>query len=141
MRISDWSSDVCSSDLPEAMYSAFAEAVARARAGEGPTLLECMTFRIFGHNFGDDDSYIPKEQKPAAMKADAVPRLRARQIADAVATEAALAAAEAESVPRTSDAIEHAIASTWTEPTDIPFHIFAKANAASAQPGKRRPNT
>src|SRR3546814_7349881 len=35
---------------PEAMYSAFAEAVARARAGEGPTLLECMTFRFFGHN-------------------------------------------------------------------------------------------
>src|SRR3546814_8179346 len=31
---------------PEAMYSAFAEAVARARAGEGPTLLECMTFRF-----------------------------------------------------------------------------------------------
>src|SRR3546814_20469647 len=51
---------------PEAMYSAFAEAVARARAGEGPTLLECMTFRFFGHYFGDDDSYIPKEQKAAA---------------------------------------------------------------------------
>src|SRR3546814_10215006 len=50
---------------PEAMYSAFAEAVARARAGEGPTLLECMTFRFFGHNFGDDDSYIPQEQKAA----------------------------------------------------------------------------
>src|SRR3546814_10593343 len=70
---------------PEAMYSAFAEAVARARAGEGPTLLECMTFRFFGHNFGDDDSYIPKEQKAAAMEADPVPRLRARLIADGVA--------------------------------------------------------
>src|SRR3546814_7010264 len=64
---------------PEAMYSAFAEAVARARAGEGPTLLECMTFRFFGHNFGDDDSYIPKEQKAAAMEADPVPRLRSEE--------------------------------------------------------------
>src|SRR3546814_6645880 len=104
MRISDWSSDVCSSDLPEAMYSAFAEAVARARAGEGPTLLECMTFRFFGHNFGDDDSYIPKEQKAAAMEADPVPRLRARLIADGVATEAELAAVEAEIEARIDDA-------------------------------------
>src|SRR3546814_8554972 len=91
---------------PEAMYSAFAEAVARARAGEGPTLLECMTFRFFGHNFGDDDSYIPKEQKAAAMEADPVPRLRARLIADGVATEAELAAVEAEIEARVADAVE-----------------------------------
>src|SRR3546814_3663956 len=95
------------------MYSAFAEAGARARAGEGPTLLECMTFRFFGHNFGDDDSYIPKEQKAAAMEADPVPRLRARLIADGVATEAELAAVEAEIAARIDDAVEHALASPW----------------------------
>ena len=114
----------------EAMYSAFAEAVARARAGEGPTLLECMTFRFFGHNFGDDDSYIPKEQKAAAIAADPVPRLRARLIADGIATEAELAAAEAEIEARIDDAIEFALASPWPEPDDLRFDVFAQEIAA-----------
>jgi pyruvate dehydrogenase E1 component alpha subunit len=115
---------------PEAMYSAFAEAVARARAGEGPTLLECMTFRFFGHNFGDDDSYIPPEQKAAAMEADPVPRLRARLIADRIATEEELAAFEAGIERDIDDAIEFALASPWPEPDALRFDVFEKEIAA-----------
>ena len=115
---------------PEAMYSAFAEAVARARAGEGPTLLECMTFRFFGHNFGDDDSYIPPEQKAAAMEADPVPRLRARLIADRIATEAELAAVEADIESQIDEAIEFALASPWPDPDELRFDVFEKEIAA-----------
>lgn len=114
----------------EAMYSAFAEAVARARAGEGPTLLECMTFRFFGHNFGDDDSYIPPAQKAAAMEADPVPRLRARLIADRIATEAELAALEADIEAQIDDALEFALASPWPEPDSLRFDVFAEEIAA-----------
>lgn len=115
---------------PEAMYSAFAAAVARARAGEGPTLLECMTFRFFGHNFGDDDSYIPPEQKAAAMEADPVPRLRARLIADRIATEAELAALEADIESQIDEAIEFALASPWPDPDELRFDVFEKEIAA-----------
>jgi pyruvate dehydrogenase E1 component alpha subunit len=115
---------------PEAMYSAFSEAVARARAGEGPTLLECMTFRFFGHNFGDDDSYIPPAQKAAAMEADPVPRLRARLIADRIATEEELAAVEAQIEADIDDAIEFALASPWPEPDDLRYDVFEKEIAA-----------
>ncbi|MEY4890158.1 MAG: hypothetical protein RIQ75_1288 [Pseudomonadota bacterium] len=115
---------------PEAMYSAFAEAVARARAGEGPTLLECMTFRFFGHNFGDDDSYIPPAQKAAAMEADPVPRLRARLIADRMATEEELAAIEADIEAQIDDAVEHALASPWPVPDDLRFDVFETEIAA-----------
>lgn len=115
---------------PEAMYSAFAEAVARARAGEGPTLLECMTFRFFGHNFGDDDSYIPPAQKAAAMEADPVPRLRARLIADRLATEEELAAIEADIEAQIDDAVEFALASPWPEPDDLRFDVFETETAA-----------
>jgi len=115
---------------PEAMYSAFAEAVARARAGEGPTLLECMTFRFFGHNFGDDDSYIPPAQKAAAMEADPVPRLRARLIADRMATEEELAAIEADIEAQIDDAVEFALASPWPEPGDLRFDVFETEIAA-----------
>jgi acetoin:2,6-dichlorophenolindophenol oxidoreductase subunit alpha len=114
----------------EAMYTAFAEAVARARAGEGPTLLECMTFRFFGHNFGDDDSYIPKDQKTAAMKADPVPRLRSRLIADKIASEAELAALEADIELQINDALEFALASPWPTADDLRSDVFQQEIAA-----------
>ena len=47
---------------PVAMWHASREAVERARAGEGPTLLEALTFRFHGHYFGDPAAYIPKAE-------------------------------------------------------------------------------
>lgn len=63
---------------PLAVKSALDEALRRARAGEGPTFIECVTFRFRGHYFGDRMPYIPKEQLAAAMDADPVPRFRNR---------------------------------------------------------------
>lgn len=44
------------------VYRKAAEAVARARRGEGPTLLECKTYRYFGHYVGDPLTYRAKEE-------------------------------------------------------------------------------
>ena len=110
---------------PVAMYSAAAEAVNRARAGEGPTLLECMTFRFHGHTLGDNDTvYIPKEMKAAAVAADPVPRMRARLIADGMATEAELAAHEADVEARIDEALEYAFASPWPEAEALLQDVF-----------------
>lgn len=61
---------------PLAVRSALEEALGRARAGGGPTFIECVTFRFRGHYFGDRMPYIPKEQLAAALAADPVPRFR-----------------------------------------------------------------
>jgi len=45
-----------------AVYLAAGEAVARARRGEGPTLMECLTFRRRGHHEADNQAYRPKEE-------------------------------------------------------------------------------
>ena len=45
-----------------AVYEATQEAVARARAGNGPTLLECKTYRIKGHSMGDAEKYRSQEE-------------------------------------------------------------------------------
>ena len=58
------------------------EAVERARAGEGPTLIEAMTFRFHGHVFGDADEYMDPAQKAAAIAADPYPPFRAKLIAE-----------------------------------------------------------
>ena len=44
------------------VYAAAKEAVARARAGEGPTLIECDTYRFRGHHEGDEQTYRSKEE-------------------------------------------------------------------------------
>jgi acetoin:2,6-dichlorophenolindophenol oxidoreductase subunit alpha len=46
----------------EAVYRTTAEAVARARDGQGPTLIEAMTYRLTGHMFGDPQTYRSKEE-------------------------------------------------------------------------------
>ena len=61
---------------PLAVAPALDEALARARRGQGPTFIECMTFRFRGHYFGDRMPYIPKDQLAEAMAADPVPRFR-----------------------------------------------------------------
>ena len=47
---------------PLAVYEAAGEAIERARRGEGPTLLECKTYRFHGHNFGDPQQYRTREE-------------------------------------------------------------------------------
>ena len=47
---------------PEAVYKAVSEAAARARKNEGPTLIECKTYRHYTHFVGEPDTYRPKEE-------------------------------------------------------------------------------
>lgn len=114
---------------PEAVYAAARSAIERARAGEGPTLLECMTFRFHGHIFGEDDSYIPRERKQAAMEADPVPRFRASLIADGHASEAELAAVEAEIEQAIEEAVAFALASPYPDVSELRRDVYAEEMA------------
>ena len=59
-------------DLP-AVYEATEQAVSRAREGKGPTLMECMTFRIKGHSVGDAQKYRSEEEVVEWMADDKDP--------------------------------------------------------------------
>lgn len=60
-----------------AVYEAAGKAVERARNGEGPTILECMTYRDFGHFEGDTQTYKDAEQqKKATTEDDAIVRFQ-----------------------------------------------------------------
>jgi TPP-dependent pyruvate/acetoin dehydrogenase alpha subunit len=54
------------------VYATAGEAVARARAGEGPTLIECKTYRVRGHFEGDDCHYRTSEEVDAARLRDPI---------------------------------------------------------------------
>jgi acetoin:2,6-dichlorophenolindophenol oxidoreductase subunit alpha len=115
---------------PYAMYAATHEAVARARDGEGPTLIEAMTYRFFGHVFGDDDFYMTKEEKSAALAKDPVPAFRARLIADGIASEAQLAAMEAKVGAEIEEAISYALDSAMPGPEELTRDVFAEVEPA-----------
>ncbi|MBV8804321.1 MAG: thiamine pyrophosphate-dependent dehydrogenase E1 component subunit alpha [Sinobacteraceae bacterium] len=96
---------------PVAMYAAASRAVERAREGGGPTLIEARTFRFFGHVFGDDDSYMDKGEKAAAVARDPLPRFRAWLIEQSYATAAELERMESELDAEIQAAIDFALAS------------------------------
>jgi acetoin:2,6-dichlorophenolindophenol oxidoreductase subunit alpha len=60
----------------EAMYAAAVEAVEHARSGKGPVLLEAMCYRMMGHFFGADFSYMPKDHLAEMAAEDPLPKLR-----------------------------------------------------------------
>ncbi|WP_016744554.1 thiamine pyrophosphate-dependent dehydrogenase E1 component subunit alpha [Rhizorhabdus wittichii] len=111
---------------PFAMYAAAREAIERARAGEGPTLIEAMTYRFHGHVFGDQDAYMDKDRKARAMADDPVPRFRARLIADGVASEEQLVAMEAEIEAQIDEAVEFALASDFPGVEELKRDVFAE---------------
>jgi len=69
-----------------AVYDAVRTAIERARAGEGPTFVECKTFRMTGHSAHDGAEYVPKELFEAAAKNDPVARFEKLLLADGVIT-------------------------------------------------------
>ena len=96
-----------------ATYAAARRAVERARAGEGPTLLEVVTYRRLGHAQHDDQSYQPREEidrwardndpldryVAALREGDVVDVDDLREVDEIVATEIEAAVDEAERSP------------------------------------------
>ena len=115
---------------PWAMFAAASAAIDRARAGEGPTLLECKTFRFLGHVLGDDDKYMTKEEKAAAIAKDPLPAFRARLIAEGHATEEQLAGMQAAIEAEVADALEFGLASPFPSTDELRRDVFAEEIAA-----------
>ncbi len=64
------------------VYKKAGEAIQRARQGQGPTLMECRTYRWFGHHVGDaGTSYRTKEEIAAWKERDAIKKLREQALA------------------------------------------------------------
>ena len=115
---------------PDEMYAHFHAAIERARAGEGPTLLECTTFRFLGHVLGDDDFYMTKEEKADAMAKDPLPALRARLIAERHASEDELSAMQTGLEAEIAEAQEFGMNSPLPSVDELRRDVFAQEIAA-----------
>jgi acetoin:2,6-dichlorophenolindophenol oxidoreductase subunit alpha len=111
-------------DAP-AMYAAAKTAIDRARDGAGPTLIEAMTFRFYGHVFGDADKYMEKGEKEAAMARDPVVRFRSWLIQERHATDEDLKHMESAIEKEIDGAVEFAISSPEPDVAELRRDVFA----------------
>ena len=109
---------------PSEMYQAMRTAVDRAREGQGPTLIEAMTFRFDGHVFGDAGEYIDKAEYAAAFAKDPVPAMRAALLTEGYADEATLAAVEKKIEADVADAVEFALASPFPGAEELKLDVL-----------------
>jgi acetoin:2,6-dichlorophenolindophenol oxidoreductase subunit alpha len=98
-----------------AVREAALEAVERARSAAGPTLLECQTYRHFGHSKSDPGKYRPPDEVESWLARDPLDLARARLL-DLGLGEDDLAAKEAEIDAHMNRAVEGALAADYPDP-------------------------
>ncbi len=117
MAISDISDRAAAYGMPgysidgndvELVYETTKAAVERARRGEGPTLIECKTWRHRGHYEGDPDDYRTAEEKAEWMQKDPIERLAKRLIEEGICTQAELDAIASDADKLLAEAIDEA---------------------------------
>lgn len=106
-----------------AVYAAASEAVARARSGEGATLIECVTYRLMMHTTADDPKrYRTDEEVAAWRKKDPILRFQTYLRAKTLLTDEKIAAVETSVKERIQAAVD-AAERRMTESVD-PLHMF-----------------
>ena len=116
-----------------AVAAAAAEAVRRARAGEGPTLLECKTYRTRPHAEGMGDyTYRTREEVESWKAKCPIQALRKRLIEENVATESELTAIEKERAEVAVAALAAAETDPWPESATAVQHVVDEAPPAPA---------
>jgi TPP-dependent pyruvate/acetoin dehydrogenase alpha subunit len=94
----------------EAVLEAMAEPLRRARAGDGPSLIECKTYRQGGHHVNDPGAYLPKDELDSWLARDPVKLLRGRLI-DRGASESEVALIDERIEALMDEAVDFAVAS------------------------------
>jgi pyruvate dehydrogenase E1 component alpha subunit len=107
-----------------AVYEACLEAVARAREGKGPTLVECKTMRMRGHFEGDPQRYRPEGETKEWQGKDPIPRFEARLVEMGVLSKDEVVAIDASIRKELDEAVRFAEQSPAPEPAELTEDVF-----------------
>ena len=109
-----------------ACYAASQAAVARARAGDGPTLIEAKCLRLTPHSSDDNDrTYRPRDELTAMRQGDPVARFSALLLRDGVIDEVGLQNLRAEIAAEVDDATTYAENAPPPEAASLLGHVYA----------------
>jgi TPP-dependent pyruvate/acetoin dehydrogenase alpha subunit len=110
-----------------AVHSATRRALEQIRAGGGPYLLECKTFRMTDHSAHDAAHYVPKHLFEEWERLDPIARLRARMVANGWADEAELDTVRAGILREIDEAVEWAEQSPYPDPASLLEGVYEQA--------------
>lgn len=110
---------------PVAVYEVMGAAMDRARRGDGPSLIEIKTDRLWGHFEGDADAYRSDEFKEDMNVRDPLVAFGKRLVEEGVLSEAEQAAIKEKEYATVEAAIDFALASPYPAPEAALNHVFA----------------
>ena len=108
-----------------AVYEAAQKAVERARRGEGPTLIECKTYRHKGHSRIDPAKYRPKEEVEEWLRKDPIKRFREKLMQTEVLTETEIQQVEKDVLAEIDEAAKFALQSPFPDPEEALEDVYA----------------
>ncbi|MCP9916997.1 pyruvate dehydrogenase (acetyl-transferring) E1 component subunit alpha [Cyanobium sp. ATX 6F1] len=109
-----------------AVRAAAQRAIERARAGEGPTVLECLTYRFRGHSLADPDELRSEAEKAFWAERDPIKALAAHLKEHGLASAEELKAIEKEIDAEVADAVSFALAAPEPDPSELTRYIWAE---------------
>ena len=118
---------------PIAVYEGVSAALANARQGQGPTLIECKTYRWYGHSRSDPRVYRSKDEEQAWRERDPIPNFADRLVAQGIATRAEVDAVEAAADKAVERATEFALNSPMPNPAEVEKDVYVLAPATPAE--------
>jgi TPP-dependent pyruvate/acetoin dehydrogenase alpha subunit len=108
-----------------AVYDATSEAVARARAGEGPSLIECVTMRMHGHAEHDPADYVPREMLEEWQKRDPVALFENVLLEHGIIDEETASKTREAARQKAIDARKKALADPLPDPATVEQGVYA----------------
>jgi pyruvate dehydrogenase E1 component alpha subunit len=109
-----------------AVRAAAQRAIERARAGEGPTLLECLTYRYRGHSLADPDELRAAAEKEFWAKRDPIRGLAAQLTERGLVSAQDLKEVEKEIDAVVADCVEFALAAPEPDGSELTRYIWAE---------------
>jgi TPP-dependent pyruvate/acetoin dehydrogenase alpha subunit len=110
----------------EEVFEAAREAVDLARAGGGPTLIECQTMRMHGHGAHDDMRYVPSELRAEWERRDPIERYGERLVADYGFSADEVEQVRSDVRSYVDECAAKAVASPMPDPALAPEGVFAE---------------
>ncbi len=108
-----------------AVLEAGRSAVARARDGGGPTIVECLTYRLRGHYVGDPEAYRKADEVTEWRDKDPIRRFAGLLMQRGTVTQKEVEAMAATAKARVEDAVRFMTESAWPEPASVADFVYA----------------
>jgi pyruvate/2-oxoglutarate/acetoin dehydrogenase E1 component/TPP-dependent pyruvate/acetoin dehydrogenase alpha subunit len=145
--VPDVANRACAYDMPGevvdgmdvlAVREAVGRAIERARRGEGPTLLECKTYRWYGHSRSDPRVYRTKEEEAAWKARDPILNFAAWLVENGTCTEEEVDQVEAQVEEAIDQATDFALNSPFPSPDEVEAFVYAPFKWTAADYARER---